>query len=181
VISYVDTTADSLRFAKCTNAACTAATVTTVDPGSIGETGTDVVVPADGLPVVSYHEYVAFTTFRLKVLKCGTPSCNAGNTITVVDTDANNGTWSSIAIGADGLPVVSYYRINPVRALAVAKCGNAACSAGNVLSVLDGGPGALVGEYTSIAVGSDGLPVISYFDQTNGNLRVLKCGNAGCN
>jgi hypothetical protein len=181
VISYVDTTADSLRFAKCTNAACTTATVTTVDPNSIGQAGTDVVVPADGLPVISYHEAGSSTDFRLKVLKCGTPSCNAGNTITLVDSAANNGLWSSIAIGADGLPVISYYRVDPVRSLGVVKCGNAACSAGNVLSVLDGSSGNLVGEYTSIAAGSDGLPVISYFDQTNGNLKVMKCGSAACN
>ena len=34
--------------------------------------------------------------------------------------------------------------------------------------------------YTSITIGTDGLPVISYFDDTNDDLKVAKCGNAAC-
>ena len=37
-----------------------------------------------------------------------------------------------------------------------------------------------MGYYTSITIGTDGLPVISYRDYTNGDLKVAKCGNAAC-
>jgi hypothetical protein len=37
-----------------------------------------------------------------------------------------------------------------------------------------------VGLFTSITIGTDGLPVISYFDGTNSNLKVAKCANASC-
>jgi hypothetical protein len=37
-----------------------------------------------------------------------------------------------------------------------------------------------VGRYTSIAIGTDGLPVISYFDDTANTLKVAKCGTRSC-
>ena len=38
----------------------------------------------------------------------------------------------------------------------------------------------LVGQYSSITIGADGLPLISYFDETNGNLKVVHCSNSFC-
>lgn len=37
-----------------------------------------------------------------------------------------------------------------------------------------------VGSNTSITIGTDGLPVISYYDSTNYDLKVAKCANAFC-
>jgi hypothetical protein len=37
-----------------------------------------------------------------------------------------------------------------------------------------------VGKYTSITIGADGLGLISYFDSTNGELKVARCVNAFC-
>jgi cell shape-determining protein MreC len=37
-----------------------------------------------------------------------------------------------------------------------------------------------VGQYTSITVGSDGFGLISYYDATNGDLKVAHCSNTFC-
>jgi cell shape-determining protein MreC len=87
------------------------------------------------------------------------------------------GSDTSITIGADGFPVISYYDHTNFD-LKVAKCANASCSAGNTLTTVDSEGD--VGRSTSITIGADSFPVISYYDSTNGNLKVAKCGNASC-
>ncbi|MBK9609128.1 MAG: hypothetical protein IPO58_22910, partial [Betaproteobacteria bacterium] len=99
------------------------------------------------------------------------------NILTAVDTLGDVGQYASITVAPDGLPVMSYSDATNGD-LKVAKCGNAACSSGNTLTAVDT-PG-LVGRYSSIAIGADGLPVISYDDQSNGTVKVAKCGNAAC-
>ena len=37
-----------------------------------------------------------------------------------------------------------------------------------------------MGQYSAITIGTDGLPVIAYFDGTNYNLKVVKCTNPFC-
>lgn len=37
-----------------------------------------------------------------------------------------------------------------------------------------------VGSEPSIVIGTDGLPIISYYDSTNSHPRVAKCANASC-
>ncbi len=179
VIGYVDTVASTLKVARCNALACNTGAVVTIVDNNVGQSATDIVVPADGLPVLSYHD--SFFPYRLKVAKCGTASCSSGNQATLVDPTSGTGAWSSIAIGADGLPVISYLRSSPSDGLQVAKCGNAACSAQNVLSALDGNSELpRVGWFTSIAVPGDGLPIVSYHDLTNGALKVAKCGSVTC-
>lgn len=37
-----------------------------------------------------------------------------------------------------------------------------------------------VGQHTSIAIGTDGFPVISYFDDSNNDLKFIHCQDGNC-
>lgn len=175
VISYLDSSNSGLKVAKCGDPACTSGnTFTIVDSTGSAGARTSIAIGADGLPVISYIDW---TNFDLKVAKCGDATCTSGNTLTTIDSASHVDYDTSIAIGTDGLPVISYLDTNPNYDIKVAKCGNATCTAGNTLTTVDSA--GTIGAYHSIAIGADGLPVISYFDQTNGDLKVAKEDNCG--
>ena len=181
VVSYYDVTNTALKVAKCADHACAAASIQVVDSGGTEDVGqhTSIAVGVDGLPVVAYYD---FSNGNLKVAHCANATCMAGtSTITIVDGlgAADVGEYNSIAIGTDGRPVISYFN-NTDNNLWVAKCGDAACSSGNALNLVDDGPAGTVGRYNSITVGADGLPVVSYLDSNSGGLLVVRCANAAC-
>jgi hypothetical protein len=178
IISHLDSTAGTLRVTHCGNIACTAGNVSTTvdDPANLVGFDTSIAIGSDGLPIISHLDGTAGT---LRVTHCGNVTCTAGNVSTTVDDPANVvGFYTSIAIGSDGLPIISHQDFT-AGALRVTHCGNVACTAGNVSTTVDA-PGNQVGFYTSIAIGSDGLPIISHQDQTAGALRVTHCGNVAC-
>ena len=113
----------------------------------------------------------------LKVAHCGNLTCTTGTTLTVVDSLVRAMSNSSIVIGTDGLPVVSYFDLT-TDDLKVAHCGNVTCTAGNTLTTVDSVGS--VGSGASIAIGADGLPVMSYRDSTINGLKVAHCGNVTC-
>ena len=154
-----------------------AATITVVDdPAAFVGAHAALAIGADGLPVISYQDV---TAGALKVAKCANAACTGAATVTTVDDTANSvGFDTSIAIGVDGLPIVSYFD-DTADALKVAKCSNAACTGTALITTLDDQANS-VGSHTSIAIGADGLPVISYQDFTAGVLKVAKCANVDC-
>ena len=89
-----------------------------------------------------------------------------------VDDQAN----TSVAIGVDGRPLISYHD-DANSDLKVAHCRNAACRSATT-AVLDSAGD--VGRWSAIAIGGDGLGLISYYDATNGDLKVAHCSNIAC-
>jgi hypothetical protein len=176
VISYFNWTNGHLRVAKCEDTSCNSATWNTVD--STGDVGwySSIAIGTDGLPVISYYDS---TNGNLKVAKCGDSSCMPGlATLNTVDSGGDVGEYTSITIGSDGFPVISYFDYTNSN-LKVAKCGDRSCTpASAILKTVDSGGS--TGGYTSINIGTDGLPIISYFDAADGSLKVAKCGDTSC-
>jgi hypothetical protein len=71
-----------------------------------------------------------------------------------------------------------FYRINNPNQLDISLgIGLFLLSDGNVLAL---GVNGIVGAYMSITIGVDGLPIISYFDEPNGDLKVAHCDDVAC-
>lgn len=180
LISYYNAAAGDLRLAQCNDVACASATgfAAPVDnSANVGQFTSLAVI--NGSPVISYYDA---TNRRLKVALCtgGAGFCTAPLvTISVLDpTSTDVGPYSSIAIGADGLPVISYFDGANV-VLKVAHCTSWDCGSGNVaFATVDLGSGL----YTSIAIGSDGFPTVSYsrFGSSGGSLNVAHCTSFTC-
>jgi hypothetical protein len=170
IISYYDNGNHDLKVAHCTDVACTTATTSSID--TVGDVGyhTSIAIGTDGLPVISYTDYTDTVQAKLKVAHCTNTACTSATTSTV-DAAGNVGYYTSMAIGGDGLPVISYtdYSIAGDADLKVAYCANTACTAATTRTVDSQGD---VGYYTSIAIGTDGQPIISYYDNTYHVLRV---------
>ena len=98
----------------------------------------------------------------------------------VLDNNGQNGFGVSAATGANGFPLASYTAAptgGSPTSLRVASCTNAACSSPTLTTLVASNVSTT--QRTSIAVGPDGLPVITYSD-TTGHLHLAHCSNIQC-
>jgi hypothetical protein len=181
IISYHDKTSAHLKVAHCDNAACTTATSHTIDAN--GETpgayGTSITIGADALPIVSY--WSGPSTADLKVAHCDDITCTS-STLHGIDTTNAVGRYSSITIGADGLPLIAYLDDTHGQ-LRVAHCDDVPCASATTRTVdatAHVTPPGGTESVASITIGADHLPVLSYYDSTNLDLRVAHCDDALC-
>jgi hypothetical protein len=174
LVSYSDSTNTRLRVAHCSNLSCTAATASTADNGPSVGFDTSVTVGADGLGLVSYYDN---GNGDLRAAHCSNLACSSATTSTL-DSTGLVGQYTSSSIGIDGLGVISYYDSSGSNLdLKVAHCVDVACSAATS-TTLDS-PGT-VGWYTSLAIGADGLPLVTYRDVSGTAVKVAHCPNVFC-
>ena len=93
-----------------------------------------------------------------------------------IDSTGNVGWDTSIAIGVNGNPVISYYD-NSNADLKVATCNNPTCTTSTNTTIDSAGD---VGFHTSIAIGTNGNPIISHLDAGNLDLKIAACNNPTC-
>ncbi len=175
IISYSDDLNLDLKVVHCGNNSCsTGNVITTLDGGPLrGGFNSSITIGSDNLAVISYWHQ---DNGSLQVAHCGNTNCSSGNTISTVDA-GNFGITNSIAIGADNLPIISYLNQSTLD-LKVVHCGDNSCSSSNTITTVDSTD--VVGQHSAIAIGADNLPVISYDDDTNDDLKVLHCGTTDC-
>ena len=170
VISYMDLRGGLLKVAVCGNAICTQDnTFTTADDASQTGWFSSLALNSSGNPVISYYDRI---NGDLKVAVCGNATCT-DKTLTNVDSTGDVGSDTSLVLNSSGNPVISYYDETNGN-LKVAVCTNATCSTHTLKNVDNTGKVGLDASLvlTSLALNSSGAPVISYYDKTNGDLKL---------
>ncbi len=200
-ISYFDQTNQDLKYIKCGDAACTPATniVTTIEGQVVGspavaatQTGlhTSIVIGSDHFARISYYSITnnaPAANFSLRFVKCLNIECRSTTTSPAgiptnspVDLGTAENSPTSIALDNSGFPRITFSKSNGTGSgLNIIQCSSADCSTGKTPVELDGSA-AVVGSASSIAVGSDNLTRVAYNDQTNTNLKFIKCATVTC-
>ena len=179
IISYWGQAGADLKVAICNDTHCRGGDelILTIDSAANVGQYTSIAVGAGGSAAVAYRDA---TNSSLKVATCDASCGLPASWITsTVDNSADVGSFTSIAIDASNLPVISYYD-DTNSDLKLAKCNDEACSGGDETRVTVDASAGDVGQYSALALGSDGFPVIAYHDHTNRSLKVAKCSNATC-
>ncbi|MCH7698844.1 MAG: hypothetical protein IH865_07900 [Chloroflexi bacterium] len=183
VVSYRNSSAGSLSVLHCNDPNCAGGDESITSPDTTGIVGvyTSLALDAAGNPLVSYYDA---RNHDLKLLHCNDPNCAGGDeSVTSPDTTGRVGLHTSLALDAVGNPVVSYYD-ETNHALKVMHCNDVTCVGGDesVIAVDTTGdtPGAVYDN--SLALDTNGNPVISYFSSNNstGSLRLLRCNDPNC-
>jgi Collagen triple helix repeat (20 copies) len=104
----------------------------------------------------------------------GTGLGRPGYARTTLDAGPGVGRASSIAIGVDGLPLISY---DGWHELKVAHCSNLACTSAIAVTI-EGNDAPET--YSSVAIGADGLGLIAYTYAVVDSLKVAHCANVAC-
>ena len=175
VIAHEDFTAGTLRVSHCDDVECTSATNTTVDDPAILVGGhASITIGADGLPIIAHRD---FTAKALRVSHCDDVECTSATNTTVDDPANQVGEHTSITIGSDGLPIIAH-QDDTAGALRITHCNDSLCSSATSTSA--DAAATTVGDYASMAVGSDGLPIIAHQIVGIQALRVTHCSNRFC-
>ena len=190
VISYYDATNGDLRVVHCNDPSCDPAVngpESTTSPDTTGNVGqyTSLSLDAAGNPVISYHEP---NNGDLRVVHCNDPNCdpvaNGPESATIADAVGYVGRDTSLALDAAGNPVISYAdATDPAdNDLRVLHCNDPDCDPvanGPESSTAPDTVGD-VGRDSSLVLDAAGNPVVSHYDMTNGDLRVVRCNDPRC-
>ncbi|MEK7479327.1 MAG: chitobiase/beta-hexosaminidase C-terminal domain-containing protein, partial [Patescibacteria group bacterium] len=205
VIAYANYTSGlaKLYITKCGDAACSSGNITTQISTGEPDNGryNDIVVPADGKPVVVFESGSSYSR-SVYLVKCGNESCSSGNTLQHVEfVSMSPPAYQfprqdiAVALASDGYPILAYARRDILNGyqlgvqVRVAKCANATCSSKTISTPESWNTGSLDVTNFSIdlAVGSDGNPMLAYHEHvwaygppTLSNVIALKCGDALC-
>ncbi|MGF1506727.1 MAG: hypothetical protein ACFB51_16580 [Anaerolineae bacterium] len=173
VIGSQDSSFDQLELVRCTDPTCASSTVTVVD--SQGDVGQYASMALDSAvrPVFCYYD-ATITDLNLAV--CNNLTCT-NPTFRVLDASGGDvGLYTSIVLDDANRPIISYYDAATPEKLKLAVCNNPTCT-NPAITTVDSGAG--IGEYTSVTLTPEGLPVISYTGGIDGIYLAL-CNDRIC-
>jgi hypothetical protein len=176
VISHYDSANGTLRLTHCYDPSCVVSRSNVVDSGLVGQY-TSLRLDSNDFPVISYYD---LNNGDLKLAHCNDADCAGGDeSINTVDATNNRGQYSSLALDGADNPVISYYDADG-NDLMLAHCNDVDCAgADESINTVDAAGDR--GQYSSLALDLfDGNPTIAYYDQTNGDVRLVHCDSDDC-
>jgi hypothetical protein len=173
-VAYGGAAGTGLRVVHCENEYCTAFAKTTLDTAAVTEVA---VAVGSATPYVAYRVETGSGS-KLKVARCWNTACTSASTAVLDPGDGSNlvGDGLSIAVAPDGRPVISHHR--GFHTAKLARCDTASCAtASSALIATDYST-----DGTSVAIGSDGLPLVAYVATTPAKepTTIVHCENASC-
>lgn len=157
----------------CNDADCTSPSSHLVVASAIEEPA--IAIGTDGFPIIAFFDN---GNDQVKIVHCTSVDCSTDDGVTVLDTVGTSYGHPSIAIGTDGLPVVAYTDSTSSDLMFV-HCTNTACSSFDSPVILDAEIGASQG-HPSLVIGSDGFPLVAYYDGDVVGLFVVHCTSVDC-
>jgi hypothetical protein len=176
LLAYYDNQPSVLKIAHCHDIRCATTTVSTISGVGEVDMAGGVVVGSDGLGLIVYHD--VSDDLAVEVGHCNDVDCSSLSASIVDALPGNVQSMPSIALGTDGYGLIAYFDGDPGdENLNVAHCENVACTSATVTALDTTGT---VGWFPSVAVGSDGLGLIAYFDHSTNSLKVAHCDDVAC-
>lgn len=172
IVAYSKWSSNSLVVYQCNSTNCSNGSEVTVDAGGVNNSYTPAVLRSNGTPAVAYNK-----NGTIKLVLCGNEACSSGNTIRTIDSNTSNTGRISLAIGTDGIPVMSYFRGGATADLYVARCNDSTCSGTTTINRIN--TGGVSNQDTVIALRSGNRPGILFRDNS-GNLKYVVCIDAAC-
>ena len=130
-------------------------------------------IGVDGMPFIFHYKQ---DTQDLIFTKCSDVLC-ASSSNRVIGSGGDRGSMLSATLGATGNPVVAMYEANSGD-LTWVYCLDPSCITSSLIEI--DGSTEDVGQYPSLNISDSDFAVISYYDVSNGNLKVTRCTKANC-
>ena len=174
IFAYNDGNNGDLKVARCNDGGCSSAQVSVVD--SLGSVGTaPAITLVNGLPQIAYDA----NSNALRLAICSDLACS--RPASFVNLVADNPDDTAMLTGRNGAAMIAYkHDVALSDSLKLVQCNNSACTAPTVrqLDSIEFGLG--LGDGVEMISGADGLPVLSYVDQTFGTVKLLRCTRQDC-
>jgi hypothetical protein len=170
VISYLQGPS-RLRTVTCGNNTCSGFFTYTTFPIDGNGGPTAIGIQSNSFPIVAHT-----TEKGLRTVACKDLTCSAKPVISIVDT--RYAMDVDIAVGPSGHPVIAYP--TPDKGLRVAACTTVDCSGKATITTVQSMKAFNTTFTASIAILSNGKPIISYSNGAKHDLKVAACSTATC-
>jgi hypothetical protein len=178
VVSYYDGSNGDLKLLHCDDPSCTGDESSNIStPDTTGDVGsyTSLALDAAGNPVISYWA----SKTGLKILHCDDPKCEGDESSNIAIPDTGEVGWSSsLALDAAGNPVVAYYNFSSGD-LKILHCDDPNCAGDESKNITTPDTTGYAGSVYMV-LDDKGNPVVSYYDSSKGQLKILHCDDPNC-